>query len=412
MSRTAVSIASGRPRWVSTPTRRRPDAGGIGGRHLPQHRGATPPASAPVRGLLPPREAVAPTPSLRAARTRRRPTAGRRSRSPTPRVVAPRLSTRRAASAAPRPTTPPATCSPAETGDRSATSASITRSPRSPRRCPARRSPTSDAATATRSRALIAARSRVRSRSRTSRSARSFSEFGNASPTDNQIRSADGDDQIQVGRDSGGRTQQREELPIAGRAGQPAGDDPVANQPCSRAASSTCRIASRCRSGSRTTPPRPSRSRPTSNCGLIINSMTPSLRTTELNGPTSMLKEMNDTSATTRSTGRLPDLAQTQLPEIEPLVDDDPRVVAHAIVQLTAAHIDREDLRAATLQQHLGEPAGGGAGVQGASRDRQLEIRQRPEQLVRRPRHVRLGLRGEHVAVAAPVRRAAGRPFR
>ena len=67
--------------------------------------------------------------------------------------------------------------------------------------------------------------------------------------------------------------QPQEELDVAGRAGQRAGHDP-GGAPAERGGGARPPRATawtRC-SGSRTTPPAPSRSRPTSNCGFTIGS--------------------------------------------------------------------------------------------------------------------------------------------
>ena len=59
------------------------------------------------------------------------------------------------------------------------------------------------------------------------------------------------------------------------------------------------------------------------------------------------------------------DVVQGQLPQVGLLPDGDPRVVPQQRRQLIGAHVDRDHLVAAPLQQHLGEAAGRGTGVQG-----------------------------------------------
>ena len=79
---------------------------------------------------------------------------------------------------------------------------------------------------------------------------------------------------------------------------------PAVPQPRDAAAAPTSRTAcTRC-SGSRTTPPAPSRSRPTSNCGLTIGSRSASSGAAQaVSAGSTRRSEMNDRSATTRSTG-------------------------------------------------------------------------------------------------------------
>ena len=99
--------------------------------------------------------------------------------------------------------------------------------------------------------------------------------------------------------------QPQEELDVARRARQRAGGDrrgpPAAPRRPRRRPRATASARS---SGSRTTPPLPTRSWPTSNCGLTISTRSPSARVTadqRRRGPAS--SEMKDRSPTTRSTG-------------------------------------------------------------------------------------------------------------
>ena len=59
-----MSIASARPRWVSTATRRGPEPAESAGVTCPSIGAASPPARAPVPAPMPPRGAVRPTPPL------------------------------------------------------------------------------------------------------------------------------------------------------------------------------------------------------------------------------------------------------------------------------------------------------------------------------------------------------------
>ena len=76
-----------------------------------------------------------------------------------------------------------------------------------------------------------------------------------------------------------------------------------APQPFRAAAAATPRTASARCSGSRTTPPLPTRSLPTSNCGLTISARSPSGATTPSSASSTSASEMKDRSPTTTSTG-------------------------------------------------------------------------------------------------------------
>ena len=60
------------------------------------------------------------------------------------------------------------------------------------------------------------------------------------------------------------------------------------------------------------------------------------------------------------------DVAGFQGADVGPVQHPDPRVLAQAQVELAVADVDGDDLGRPGLQQHVGEPAGGGAGVQAA----------------------------------------------
>ena len=76
----------------------------------------------------------------------------------------------------------------------------------------------------------------------------------------------------------------RKILLVARLAGHPARTVAGRVQPSSAAAATTPSTAARRRRSSRTTPPEPSRSRPTSNCGLTSSSRAPSARVTAVSG--------------------------------------------------------------------------------------------------------------------------------
>jgi len=97
--------------------------------------------------------------------------------------------------------------------------------------------------------------------------------------------------------------QVQEELEVAGRPGSGDGQTPATPSPPATAASATPRTAAARTAGSRTTPPRPTAPRPASNWGLTSSSRSPSRRVSDASTGTTRRSEMNDRSATVRSTG-------------------------------------------------------------------------------------------------------------
>src|SRR6266700_2609500 len=81
------------------------------------------------------------------------------------------------------------------------------------------------------------------------------------------------------------------------------GHTPAAPRPSSAAAAATERTAAAQARGSRTTPPLPTASLPASNCGLTSSSSSPSGRVAPASAGSTSRREMNDRSATVRSTG-------------------------------------------------------------------------------------------------------------
>ena len=168
-----------------------------------------------------------------------------------------------------------------------------------------------------------------------------------------------------------------EVLLVAGRSGQPArhlGDDPPAV--LGQRPRPTRSIAARCRAGSSTTPPLPSRSRPTSNCGLTSSSIRPSR--IDHRGDRRDQRDQRDE----RDVGH----HQVDRPAVDVIegrgrgdvvcscsrIRGSPRRLG---CKLIGADVDRDHLGATAFEQHLGETAGRGAGVQGPTRDGQLERR-------------------------------------
>ena len=92
-----------------------------------------------------------------------------------------------------------------------------------------------------------------------------------------------------------------------------------------------------------------------------------------------------------------------QVADVGALHDRHPRIGPQRPGELAVADVDGDDLAGAAVQQHLGEPAGRGAGVQAAPAvDRDAERVERADQLVRAARHPGLlvgvldGQRGGH----------------
>ena len=89
--------------------------------------------------------------------------------------------------------------------------------------------------------------------------------------------------------------------------GTDAFEHPSTDQPAVSTASATPQTASRLTAGSRTTPPEPTRSRPTSNCGFTIISASNLVAAQARTAGRILASEMNETSTTTTSgsNGRL-----------------------------------------------------------------------------------------------------------
>ena len=126
--------------------------------------------------------------------------------------------------------------------------------------------------------------------------------------------------------------------------------------PTSRTAWTRC-------SGSRTTPPAPSRSRPTSNCGLTIGSRSASAP--RAGGERGQHQPQRDEGQVgDDEVDRAVDRLGRQRADVGALVDPDAVVGAQAPGELAVADVDGDDLGGAPAEQHLGEAAGGGAGVE------------------------------------------------
>ncbi len=133
---------------------------------------------------------------------------------------------------------------------------------------------------------------------------------------------------VDVGRvqRGGAGAQPQKVLHVPGRPGQRAGGD--ARAPPARArrpVPATFRTLSARSWVLRTTPPLPSRSLPTSNCGLTISTKSASGAAQRTSAGSTRPSGMNDRSPTTRSTGPAVDRLQRQLAHVGAVLDGDPR---------------------------------------------------------------------------------------
>ena len=139
------------------------------------------------------------------------------------------------------------------------------------------------------------------------------------------------------------------------------------------------------RSRSRTTPPLPTLSLPTSNCGLTISARSPSARVTPSSASSTSPREMNDRSPTTRSTGPPTSSGVSSRMLVRSCTTTRSSLLQRP-GQLAVADVDRDHLGRTVAQQHVGEPAGRGAGVEAAApgdlEPERAERRQRAGQLV------------------------------
>ena len=109
------------------------------------------------------------------------------------------------------------------------------------------------------------------------------------------------------------------------------------------AASATSPTAAARRSGSRTTPPAPSRSRPTSNCGLTISTRSASGVDERSSAGSTMRSEMKDRSATTSSAGGSSGCV-LEVADVGAVPHLDPVVGLQRPGELAVADVDADDL--------------------------------------------------------------------
>ena len=111
--------------------------------------------------------------------------------------------------------------------------------------------------------------------------------------------------------------------------------------------------------------PQPSRSRPTSNCGLT-RSRRSAPRRGDHGGQRGQHEREGDEGEVADDEPGRPGRrsSRRQVADVDALPDGDPGVGAQPRDELVVADVDRDDVRGAAPQQDVGEPAGGGAGVQ------------------------------------------------
>ena len=163
------------------------------------------------------------------------------------------------------------------------------------------------------------------------------------------------------------RTQPEEELHVARRA-RAAGSWSRRGRPshAARQTRATALTASARSPRSRTTPPLPSRSLPTSNCGLTIRARSPSGAVTPISA-SSTSSQRDEGQVTDDEVDRAAEQVRVDLPDVRPVVHPHAGVVAQRPDELAVAHVDRDHLASALAQEHVGEATRGRARVEAAT---------------------------------------------
>ena len=147
---------------------------------------------------------------------------------------------------------------------------------------------------------------------------------------------------------------------------------PMMTAPAASSAVATSPRVRRCTSGSRMTPrPADASTRPASNWGFTsTTSGDPGAATGPVRTGTARVAEMNDRSATTRSTGTPPSVSRVTLRMSRRSSVGHPGMAAQPRVELAVADVDGDHVGGAGLEQAVGEPPGRRAGVQAATTGR------------------------------------------
>ncbi len=140
----------------------------------------------------------------------------------------------------------------------------------------------------------------------------------------------------------------------------------AATRPAARARSSPIATSAARRSAaSRTTPPLPTRSRPTSNCGLTSARQSKRGAAAARTAGSTLARPMNETSIAIRS-GTHGSASGDERARVAALDHGHARILAQPPVQLAVGDVERHHRLGPTLKQAVGEPAGGGAHVEAA----------------------------------------------
>ena len=142
---------------------------------------------------------------------------------------------------------------------------------------------------------------------------------------------------------------------------------------------------------SRTTPPRPTRPLPTSNCGFTISTRSPSSSVTPRRA-SSTRPQRDERQVADHEVDPATEELRGQVADVGAVVHLDPVVALQGPGELAVAHVDGHHRCGAGSQQDVGEAAGRGARVEAAAaahdQPRRLERRQRAGQLVPAARDV------------------------
>ena len=187
---------------------------------------------------------------------------------------------------------------------------------------------------------------------------------------------------------------------------------PMMAAPSCSSAAATSSSTRRHTAGSVITPrPRDASSRPASNCGFTRSTRSAPGAASASTGGSTVRREMNDRSATTRSAG-VAEVAGRQVADVGALADLDAGVGAQPLVQLAVADVDGHHRGRAPLEEAVGEPAGRRAEVEGAAAlDRRPRTASSAASSFSPPRPTNRGPGPEHAGSARRARRG-GPPCR
>ena len=158
----------------------------------------------------------------------------------------------------------------------------------------------------------------------------------------------------------------------------------------------------RCTAASRTTPPAPTAAGPASNCGFIsATAQAPGAHSASAAGRQG--RQPDEARVAHQGADALADPVRGQVAGVDALVQHHARVVAQLPGELATADIDRMDARRPAMQQHVGEPAGGGPDVEADAPGR------REREMIERMGELDAAAGDPGVVLAAHVERRVGR---